>query len=200
LCHNLLEDSSLFMKALEADRAIAEAAREEGCRFCEGPLHRGDYRREPRGVPLELESGDACTRFSFCCGDCRRRTTPPSMRFLGRRVYLGAAVILVAAARSGLTPERLARLRRLFRAQLSRRTIARWVGWWRGEFATSGFWKQVRGQLRRPVAAERMPEGLLAAFTGEARERVLSLLRLLGPITSSTARGSKPFWYPFTGQ
>jgi len=38
-----------------------------------------------------------------------------------------------------------------------------------------------------------MPEGLLAAFTGEARERVLSLLRLLGPITSSTARGSKPF-------
>jgi hypothetical protein len=181
------------MKALEADRAIAEAARAEGCRFCEGPLHRGDYKREPRGVPLELESEESCKRFSFCCGDCRKRTTPPSMRFLGRRVYLGAVVVLVAAARSGLTPERLGRLRRLFRAELSRRTIARWVAWWRGAFATSGFWMQVRGQLLRPVAAGTIPEGLLAAFTGEARERVLSLLRFLGPITSSTARGSMAF-------
>lgn len=193
MCHNLFEDSSLFLKALEADREIAEVARTEGCRFCGGPLHRGDYQREPRGLPPEVETEELCRRFSFCCGDCRRRTTPASMRFLGRRVYVGAVVVLAAAARSGLTPERLARLRRIFRVQLSRRTIARWVTWWRGAFATSGFWKHVRGQLRRPVVAEDLPEGLLAAFTGREAQRILSLLRFLGPITSSTLRGSMAF-------
>jgi hypothetical protein len=37
-------------------------------------------------------------RFSFCCAidGCRSRATPPSLRFLGRKVYC-AAIIVVAA-------------------------------------------------------------------------------------------------------
>jgi hypothetical protein len=37
-------------------------------------------------------------RFSLCCGreGCRRRATPPSVRFLGRRVYVGAVVIVAS--------------------------------------------------------------------------------------------------------
>ncbi|HRZ54915.1 MAG TPA: hypothetical protein P5525_05600 [Candidatus Paceibacterota bacterium] len=49
-------------------------------------------------------------RFSLCCGKegCRRRNTPPSVRFLGRWVYAGLVVILVAA----MTPLRGDRARR----------------------------------------------------------------------------------------
>ena len=38
-------------------------------------------------------------RFSLCCGreGCRHRATPPSVRFLGRRVYVGAVVIVASA-------------------------------------------------------------------------------------------------------
>ncbi|NLS97786.1 MAG: hypothetical protein GXX96_37065 [Planctomycetaceae bacterium] len=35
---------------------------------------------------------------------CRKRTTPLSVRFLGRKVYLGAVVVLVAAMRQGPSP------------------------------------------------------------------------------------------------
>jgi hypothetical protein len=40
-------------------------------------------------------------RFSFCCDrdGCRNRATPPSVRFLGRKVYLGAVVMLISASR-----------------------------------------------------------------------------------------------------
>lgn len=190
MCHNLLEDASLYRRALEADRAIAEAAHEEPCRFCEGVLHRGDYVRRPRGAPPAVEDEEFCTRFSFCCADCRKRTTPPSLRFLSRKVYLGAVVVLVAAARHGLTGKRLRELRRAFAVELSRRTVARWLWWWRGDFAKSQFWKSARGGLRRPVRALDLPAALLDAFTGSGREQLLSLLAFLGPITSATARGS----------
>jgi hypothetical protein len=61
---------------------------------------------------------------------CRRRTTPPSLRFLGRRVYLEAVVLVasVVAAISGAG-------RGTARATgVPPRTLGRWLGWWRGSF------------------------------------------------------------------
>jgi hypothetical protein len=51
-------------------------------------------------------------RFSFCCAvdGCRRRATPPSLRFLGRKVYLAAVVVLVSMMRHGATEPRLRQL------------------------------------------------------------------------------------------
>lgn len=190
MCHNLIADASLYRRALEADRAIAEGAREEPCRFCEGVLHRGDYMRRPRGAPPAVEDEEFCRRFSFCCAECRRRTTPPSLRFLGRKVYLGAVVVLLAAAGHGLTAKRLRKLRVMFAVELSRQTVKRWLSWWRRDFVKSPFWKSARGRLRRPVKAADLPAALLDAFTGSGRRRLLSLLAFLGPITSATARGS----------
>jgi len=42
---------------------------------------------------------------SFCCAldGCRSRATPPSLRFLGRKVYLAAIVVLIAILRHGAT-------------------------------------------------------------------------------------------------
>jgi hypothetical protein len=43
---------------------------------------------------------DHSSRLSFCCAECRKRTTSMSVRFLGRRVYLALAVVLVSASRA----------------------------------------------------------------------------------------------------
>ena len=55
---------------------------------------------------------------------------PPSVRFLGRRVYLCAIVVLISAMRQGPTPRRVSELSKLFGADES--TIARWQTFWRG--------------------------------------------------------------------
>ena len=49
-------------------------------------------------------------RFNICCDRacCRKRMTPPSVRFLGRKVYLGAVVILIIAMLARSNPFRSA--------------------------------------------------------------------------------------------
>jgi transposase len=97
--HAFTIDDKFFSLLQEIDREIARQVAQAGCPHCGGRLDRSDYNRKPRGdlflapaVELPLR------RISFCCcaEGCRRRATPPSVVFLGRRVYLGA-VVLVAS-------------------------------------------------------------------------------------------------------
>ena len=106
----LLRDSSLFDLLLEFDRDLATEARRAGC-GCGGVLHSAAYPRKPRGGPPGLGPEHA-VRFSFCCGveGCRRRVSPPSLRFLGRKVFWGVVVLLVPVLRQGPTPKRVERL------------------------------------------------------------------------------------------
>jgi hypothetical protein len=113
------------------------------------------------------------------------------VRFLGRKVYLGAVVVLVSAMRHGPTPARVARLEELVGA--SRRTLARWRGWWLEEFATSRFWRAAAGRFGTPVKVAQLPLSLLERFAGDERERLVAALRFLAPITSGSARGAMAF-------
>jgi hypothetical protein len=81
------------------DEAIVSQVAREPCGDCGGPPHRGDYPRKPRGGLLAIAAEALGRRFSLCCGrdGCRHRATPPSVRFLGRRVYVGAIVVLASA-------------------------------------------------------------------------------------------------------
>ena len=108
-------------------------------------------------------------RLSFCCDrdGCRKRVTPPSVRFLGRKVYLGAVVILVAAMRQGPSPRRVRELSQLFGAD--RQTIARWQVFWQEHFPQTRFWKVARGRLVPAVAIDILPLSLLDAFLGRGR-------------------------------
>ena len=84
----------------EVDRELAQRVQEQGCQFClKGTLHRADYERKPRGGPAHWEE-----RHSFCCDreGCRRRHTPPSVRFLGRKVYVAFVVVLKTSLHQGL--------------------------------------------------------------------------------------------------
>jgi hypothetical protein len=77
---------------LACDADLAEAARAGRCALCGGALHSACYPRKPRGRPCRL-GPEHDRRFSFCCAvdSCRSRATPPSLRFLGRKVHLASS-------------------------------------------------------------------------------------------------------------
>src|SRR5487761_1558547 len=104
-----LADAKFHEQLLAFDRDIAASARAARCRLCGGALHSGSYARKPRGGPAGLGREHA-ERFSFCCAvdGCRTRATPPSLRFLGRRVYLATVVTLISALMLGTTPSPMA--------------------------------------------------------------------------------------------
>ena len=179
-------DARVWELLLEADRELAGEARARGC-GCGGVLHSARYRRKPRrGVPEELRSSYGW-RESLCCAreGCRRRTTPPSLRFLGRRVYLGALVVLVSAMTGGVTERRAAHMRALI--GVSVRTLQRWRAWWLGTFPRTVFWKGARARFAPPVEEGRLPASMLERFTGRFTERgddgLIRCLGFLAPIT-----------------
>ena len=108
--HDLPRDASFWSFLFSVDQDLAETARKKACP-CGGRLHCANYPRKPRGAPDQLPEPQ-CLRLSFCCDrdGCRKRVTPPSVRFLGRKVYLGAVVILVSAMRQGPSPRRVREL------------------------------------------------------------------------------------------
>jgi hypothetical protein len=179
-CH--LADQHLFQLLEKVDADLTAKARLEGCLLCGGALHRSDYDRKPRGGP------QWDTRFSLCCAreGCRRRHTPPSVRFLGRRVYAGLVVVLVSAMIHGLKPPRVQRLREVL--GIDRRTLERWRQWWLGLFVGSSFWREARARFMPPLCPKTLPLPLCLSFAVEdRRDRLLDLLRFLAPITTPTA-------------
>jgi hypothetical protein len=83
---------------------------------------------------------------------CRGRVTPASLRFLGRKIYLGFVVVLVAAMEQGAGLTELAGL-----VGVSRRTVERWRVWWRTLFARSPFWRGASGQFMPKVSVSLLP-------------------------------------------
>jgi len=163
----------------KCDEELAAEARAGGCE-CGGVLHTASYARKPRGGPDTL-SPEVNVRFSFCCAreGCRRRVTPPSLRFLDRKVYFAVIVLLVPVLREGVTPERMRRLRERF--QVSERTVRRWVRFWRETFASSRTWQAARRWFAIPVKIEGMPGSLVEAFShiSDLHKRVAAVLKVV---------------------
>jgi hypothetical protein len=181
--HDLFRDASFWSFLFDVDKDLARKTREKACP-CRGRLHCANYRRKPQGGPKDLPE-QYRYRLSFCCDrdGCRKRVTPPSVRFLGRKVYLGAVVVLVAAMRQGPSPRRVRELSELF--DVDRRTISRWQVFWREHVPQTPFWKVARGRLVPAVEIVAIPLSLLEAFVraDDDREGWRDLLLLLSPIT-----------------
>jgi len=182
MLRDLPGDASFWLFLFSIDQDLAETARKNAC-SCGGRLHCANYPRKPRGV--ERLPDQYGYRLSFCCDreGCRKRVTPPSLRFLGPKVYLGAVVILVAAMRQGPSPRRVAELSRLFGAD--RRTISRWQVLWYEQFPRTPFWKVARGRLVPAVDVTILPRALLEAFVhrDDDQHGWRKLLLFLSPIT-----------------
>jgi hypothetical protein len=187
VCHAFLTDAKFYDLLYRLDEALAEEARAAGCAVCGGVLHRADYPRKPRGIRSALDERYE-RRLSWCCmaEGCRRRTTPPSVRFLGRKVYLGAIVVLATASQHGLTAKRRSWL--IETLGIPAQTLSRWRRWWREAFPASRCFRALRGQLMAPLAADELPGALLGRLTGgELSSRLCQLLLRVSPVTTSAS-------------
>ena len=204
LYEKILADIRFHDFLLDCDHDLATERQHQCCANCGARLDVSHFKRKPRGRPLKL-GPEHDQRFSFCCRrqGCRSRATPPSLRFLGRRVYVAAIVVLIAILQSGASASRLERLGEI--VPVPPRTIARWRRWWSDTFTATPFWQTARARLMPPVEHARLPASLLERFVvmpeaccqhvmpeaclqHDERDRLVALLRFIGPITGGHSR------------
>ena len=166
-----LHASDAFFQSLrELDREIFQEAKARGCQLCGGQLDTANYPRKPRGAG---EAEDL--RFSLCCRreGCRVRVTPPSLRFLGRRIYPAWVVILAGEFCQELGLPRA----------IARQTIQRWKRFWSERLAESHpFMRRARGVLPPGTPPTDQPGKLLPIFGFPASESWIRVLRFFAAL------------------
>jgi hypothetical protein len=179
VCQRYLADQQLHQLLEKVDSDFAQKIRDGGCGRCGANLHRSNIDRKPRGGPKHWDERD-----SFCCGrkGCRKRHTPPSVRFLGRKVYAGFFLVLLSAMRHGIKPDRFKVLREVL--GVDRRTLEHWRHWWLKTFVKGPFWKAVRARFMPSLCEKTLPFSLCETFDIDRCERFLELLKFLAPITT----------------
>jgi hypothetical protein len=180
-----------FFTLLEQhDEGVARRVAAEGCPRCDGPLHRGDYDRKPRGALIAPAGEEFVRRFSLCCGreGCRKRATPPSLRFLGRRVYLGAVVLVASMLAQALGTD--GSVRQV--TGVPARTTKRWLGWWQGPFLSTAVLVAVQARLVG-VDTKELPASIVAKLPGTRQQRVRVVLAFLAPLTTGSLPAGSPF-------
>ena len=179
---NLLNDVDFFLMLLRFDQDRSEEVRAAGCPYCGSKLHYARYTRKPRGAPAGLPAAYDRRESLCCCADgCRRRVLPPSLRFFGRRVYLGPVFVLVSAMISGITEKRAAELYELVGVTI--RTLARWREWWRKTFPRTVFWQGSRARFMPPADEWLLPASLLECFRQPTESGLLlAVLKFLAPL------------------
>lgn len=98
-------------------------------------------------------------RFTFCCGQCRKRITAASVRFLARRLAQQLSV--------------------------SARTVERWRQWWRKSFPVTHLWQTMCARFMPPRDVDSLPAALLTRFAGVGDEPIRRLLMFLTPLTGT---------------
>ncbi len=179
MCHAVLQDPAFFRLLSRIDAELASETRQRRCPQCAGPLHVADFPRKPRGCPAAVRE-EYSRRLSFTCGWCDARTTPASVRFLGRRVYVAVKLMLLSppAGHACLAVRDL--------LEVPARTVGRWRGWWQMDFLRTRFWQSVRERFVPPVASDGLPHGLLERFQGPTcHERMMQVLRFVSPLSSA---------------
>jgi hypothetical protein len=183
--------SDFFERLTEIDKAIVEREAEEPCGDCGGPLYRGDYARKPRGALLAVAAEALGRRFSLCCGrdGCRHRATPPSVRFLGRRVYVGAVVVLASAVALAAATVGAA----VGATGVPARAMRRWRGWWQGPFTKSTPFVDLSGRLVPAPDRRQLPTSLLERLGDDERAAITKLLAWLAPLTTASCPDGSRF-------
>lgn len=109
------------------------------------------------------------------------------MRFLGRRVYLGLAMILMSAR---LTQASAITMQLSQSLQVPLQTLQRWRQWWQDQFPVTGLWQSMCARFLPPVQTELLPSSLMQHFGECTAQSMARLLVFLSPITAP------PFLYP----
>jgi hypothetical protein len=172
-------DAKFFHELLRIDEVEVLRAQRIGCPSCGGRLDRADFPRKVRGIPEPWE-GVFARRLSLCCAreGCRKRVTPGSVRFLGRRVY-AAVVVLLASLVCGIVGG----------PQVAQRTRRRWAVFWRETVPATDFFRVTRARFMPPLDEALLPSSLVERFRAQVpadvAQALVKTLSFLGPITGS---------------
>lgn len=186
---DLLQKSALFLVLHTVDLDLAEKTREKRCPHCgDGILHYARYARQPRGGPDELPD-ELCVRHSLCCDTCRRRVLPPSVLFMGRRVYWGVVVLLVVALRQNR--EDSVSVRKLSQTLgVARSTIWEWMEWFRETFPTTRGWRSQRDRFGPDLDRDRPMAWLLTRLRKRLEDDFAALVQLTKLVFIPESSGS----------
>lgn len=99
----------------------------------------------------------------MCCGDCRRRTLPPSSLFLGRKQHWAAIVLVVTMLRQKRTEGYTGR-RLMAMFYVSHATLVRWTRYFQEEYPAAGAWKKYRSRVGLQVSGNELPGSLVDYF------------------------------------
>ena len=178
VCHALLQNPNFLSLLLQIDTELAAQTHTQGCP-CGGPLHRANYPRKPKACPKEIIDAFN-SRLSFCCSLCRKRSTSASVRFLGRRIYLGLVVLLVPVRRAQMSA---AAAQAVHALGVPERTVSRWRSWWLQIFPATPLWLADCARFMPPVQTEHLPHSLIERFKGDAADSLSHLMVFLSPLS-----------------
>jgi hypothetical protein len=180
-------NASFHLLLNKIDQELANDALQKGCP-CGGKLHQADYPRSPIGMPSQFRHYYD-ERLSFCCAICRKRITPPSVRFFGQRWYPAPLHLLVSVLMLGINERRITQVKRHFAITVSDSTWKRWRKWWCDFFPSTPFWRREKGLAANiDMTNKAFPRALLNEFPGVLEEKMCLLLRFLAPLTGGTLR------------
>ena len=178
---NLVQDAKWQVTVTAIDQQLAEEGKSKGCPYCGGKLHSARFPRLLRG-----ETGNtpvSTHRHSFCCETCRKRVTPPSVRFFGRRRYAMTSMLLISVLQPGKAKKaQHDKLRSLL--GISKRTLARWRLWWREALVRTPLWKAEGACILPPVPWQELPGSLIERFAGNSVQQLLRALVFLSPLSA----------------
>lgn len=190
MSHNFLLNTNFHVLFNAIDQELVEQSKQQGCPSCKNKLHQANYPRSPSGIPAAFR-GHYEARFSLCCHTCRKRTTPPSVRFFGRRWRPAPLFMFICILQCGINERRLRLLKRHFGITMSSSTWKRWRRWWREAFEETTFWRKERGSLVTPLKTKVLiPRALWYLFKSKQTftERIRYLLTFLSPLTGGVLR------------
>lgn len=179
MCHEWIADDKFFEVLIAEDVRVAAAVKVAGCVRCGGRLDRADYPRKPRGGAVGVAGESLDRRLSFCCcqDGCRGRATPPSLVFLGRRVYLGIVILVETLRLAAIAPAPSS-------PSPPCRTVRRWRTWFEA-LRQSAWFAEIRARVWPALEpAEELPTALVARLggAGGAGGALVAALRLLAPL------------------
>ena len=188
MLRELLQKPKLFSLLYRIDKDLAAQCRLKGCSYCAGPLHQANYRRKPRGGPDYLPE-EYMIRHSLCCGrdGCRRRSLPPSCLFMDRRVYWSIVILVVMTLRQKrLQGDSTKRLMRMF--MINRKTLFRWIEYFREVFPHTERWQSLRGQISAMVENAYLPGDFVEYCIQKAVSPMSGLIHCLELLAKGNAQ------------
>ncbi len=164
----------------QADQEEAARVKSARCPLCGGTLHVANYPRKPRGVGADEPKMHQ--RQSFCCSKCRKRNTPKSVRFLGRKVYSAVNLVVAELLRKG----GVSSAKTCGFIGMCFDTLRRWSRWWGEPVQSSRWWKCNRALVVPPIEGKNLIGGLFSRLFAHVNCIEIALHKLLTFISHLT--------------